>query len=314
LKIFITGGTGFIGQHLIQLLSGYPHELFVLTRNKQPQFWCGTKKIHIIHGDLSKPETYKSALSQCSIIVNMAAEINDKKQMDITNITGTKSLVTLVKEFGIKKLIHLSSVGVVGAGISLRKRLVNEVTECFPENTYEISKLESENIFLTAGLNCDLYILRPTNVFGDQHKKKFLLTLFNYARRGKLLIASRNSKFNYVYAGDVAHIISEFIHKDLPRDIYNVGSPIKAADFFKSVRKHTRSKSKIILIPDFLFYPLQLLKIFGKTALLLKILSLANKVEFCDSSLQEILNYKFGIDEGIRRTADYYDQSGFFKN
>ncbi len=314
MKIFITGGTGFIGQHLIQLLDDTNFEIYVLTLIEKPEFWCKSKNVHVVCGDLNNPETYINELSQCSILVHMAAEVVDEKKMIHTNVDGVKALASAALAAGIKKIIHLSSVGVVGAGVSLCRKIVKESDACVPRNEYETTKLESEKILNAASENFELVILRPTNVFGDHHSRNFLLSLFNHARNGKTFFAARNAKFNYVYVGDLAGVIAKFICENLPKGIYNVGSPVSEKVFFDLIRKHTNSKSKIFFVPSFFFYPAFLLKLIGKRELFGKIVSLANKVEFDDSDLKKIAEYKFGLEEGIRRTVDYYEQSGYFKN
>lgn len=313
-KIFITGGTGFIGQHLIQLISDKCSKIYVLTLIEKPEFWCNTKNVQLVCADLNRPETYINELSQCSILVHLAAEVRDESKMIHTNVEGVKMLTNAALNAGIKKIIHLSSVGVVGAGVSLFKRVVNESEPCTPRNKYEITKRESERIFLDHKDNYKLVILRPTNVFGDHHPRNFLLSLLKHARNGKAFVTTKKTKFNYVYVGDLAGVIAETVLDNLPEGIYNVGAPIDARTFFEIIRKFTNSKSKLYFVPTLFFYVAFLLKLFGKRELFGKIVSLANKVEFSDSALTNIVDYKFGIEEGIRRTVDYYEQSGYFKN
>lgn len=313
-KIFITGGTGFIGQHLIQLIEDKFSEIFVLTLIEEPEFWCNSKNVHLVCGDLNKPETYLNELSQCSILVHLAAEVRDENKMIQTNVDGVEVLTKAALDAGIKKIIHLSSVGVVGAGVSLFKRSVNEQEPCIPQNKYEITKLESERIFLAHKDKYKLVILRPTNVFGDHHPRNFLLSLLQHARKGKTFVTTKKTKFNYVYVGDLAGVIAETVFDDLPEGIYNVGAPFDARTFFEIIRKSTNSKSKLYFVPTLFFYVAFLLKLFGKRELFGKIVSLANKVEFSDSAIKNYVDYKFGIEDGIRRTVDYYEQSGYFKN
>jgi dihydroflavonol-4-reductase len=314
LKLFITGGTGFIGQHLIQLLSEKPYEIYLLSRKQDPKLWCEKKNIHIVHGDISKPETYKNALIQCDVLLNLAAEIRDESKMMQTNMEGVEKLISIAAASKINKIIHLSSVGVTGARNSMCKRIVDESVKCEPQNTYEISKLKSENVLLNSLLKDKLIILRPSNVFGDHHSRKILLSLLKHARKGKTLVAGRRSKFNYVYAGDVADVILSFIQNEFSQGVYNVGSPVASSEFFRMIRSYSGMKPKIILLPSFFFYPAFLLKIIGMRELFGKILSLANKVEYCDSKLNRVVNYRYGLDEGIRKTVEYYERSGFLKN
>ena len=311
MKIFITGGTGFIGQHLIQMLSQDPCELIVLSRKQQPTFWCGSKYINLVKGDLTKPETYKDELLKCEVIINIAAEIRDENQMEAINIAGVKELAKLAAENDIK-IIHISSVGVVGSQYNNNNFIVNESTKCIPLNKYEKTKLESEKILLEASSknNFNLIILRPTNVFGDFDSKMFLLNFLSHIKNKKLFLIVKNSKVNYVYVKDVTNAICYFITNNHKEKIFNIGKSINLSEFINIACDLIKIKPRIVLFPNVLLKAIKMLNYFGIQGLKNKLNIISNKVEYDDKKLENILNYSFGIKEGLKRTISYYKSIG----
>ncbi|MFA6922742.1 MAG: NAD(P)-dependent oxidoreductase, partial [Bacteroidales bacterium] len=119
MKLLITGATGFIGQHLFEdiFFTKNNIEVRILSRNINPVLRF-SQKVEIYKGDLSEISTIDNAFSGVDILINLAAEIKDKVKFESTNILGTKNIISLVKKHKIQKIIHLSSVGVVGAQYS----------------------------------------------------------------------------------------------------------------------------------------------------------------------------------------------------
>jgi nucleoside-diphosphate-sugar epimerase len=304
--ILITGGTGFIGHHLLSDIESGKYNIKVLTRNSKlkslPSF-CS-----VIEGDLLNQDSLIEAGRGVDILINMAAEVRNMAVIRDTNINGTKNLISSVQKNKIKKVIHLSSVGVVGAQYAVNHLSVNENSLSNPKNEYEISKLISEQLFLEAAKdgNFELDILRPTNVFGEKHPFNALLSLFKHTISGMPLLLGKNSLVNYVYVKNLTYLILYFIESESQKGIINVGKTVSLVDFYTNIKKIVGSKNKLIVLPEII--PDLLFKLGIN-----KIQNVTNQISYSDNKLNSFFQYPFSDIDGLKITIDYYRKLNLLK-
>jgi nucleoside-diphosphate-sugar epimerase len=163
MRIAITGGTGFVGSHLIELALSEGHQVNALTRRPQePQ-----SGVTWIEGALDQPKSLAALCAGCDAVVHVAGVINGSPQeFHQGNVVGTQNMIAAAKDADISRFVHVSS-------LSARE----------PElSAYGRSKLESEGPVMASG--CDWTIIRPAAIYGP--RDKLLLDLFRFARRGVL--------------------------------------------------------------------------------------------------------------------------------
>lgn len=158
-KIFITGATGYIGQHLVDSLIKKGKEVYILTR-KKTSFFLNNRNVHVIIGDITDPISLPPNIDS---IYHCAGVIHKPQEMEKVNVLGTQNIVNLAIKNNCK-LIYLSSAGIIG---KTNTTILDENTICNPQNAYEISKYKAEQIVL-AGIKRGLkaHILRPVTIFG----------------------------------------------------------------------------------------------------------------------------------------------------
>ncbi|OEH91384.1 TIGR01777 family oxidoreductase [Bacillus solimangrovi] len=118
MKIAITGGTGFIGKHLINYLSNQKHTLYILTRN--PSAYIDSEYIKYV-GWLEDNYDPVTQINELDAIINLAGKsINNrwtnetKKQIQQSRIQATKAVVQLVQTLHPHTLINASAIGYYG--------------------------------------------------------------------------------------------------------------------------------------------------------------------------------------------------------
>jgi nucleoside-diphosphate-sugar epimerase len=305
-KILITGASGFVGKHLLADMDLSACEVSVITRKKPEQhnFPTGVK---VIQADLNDVNSLVSALSGIDILVNTAAEVRNASMLEETNIKGTQNLIQAIAANKIKRVIHLSSVGVVGMQYSAKTFIVDEKTACDPKNEYERTKLESERLLIEAEKNYgfNLIVLRPTNVFGEGHPFNALLNMMQYINSEKPLLLSKSAKVNYVYVKDLTASIIASI-KNNKTGIFNVGNSESLNEFSTMIAEQLNKPHKKIYIPAFL--P-PLMNSLG----IKKLNSVSNGVEYDDRELNRFFQYPFGLKEGLKRTIGHYKEKGLIK-
>lgn len=155
----ITGGTGFVGTHLIRLLSSNPrNKIKVLTRQPRPLNSL-FPNVSAIEGDLLLPDTIINFLDEGCLLINLSflSDLQD-------NVSATHNLLAAAAEKACTRIIHCSTAVVVG---NTPEDLVDENTPCIPASPYERIKLETERMVAQAELvGTEKVILRPTAVFG----------------------------------------------------------------------------------------------------------------------------------------------------
>ncbi len=114
MKIFLTGATGFVGHHVAKALAADGAELRLLVRKtsnlKNLEGIAG--ETHV--GDLADPESIRPALANIDALVHVAADyrlwIPDPAAMYKSNVDGTRELLRLAREAGVKRVVYTSSV------------------------------------------------------------------------------------------------------------------------------------------------------------------------------------------------------------
>jgi len=204
--IAVTGGTGFIGRHLVAGLVECGAQIRVLTRRPEMvrQLWP-KGDVEPWLGDLIVPETLRGFVSNVQIIYHLAGEIRDPNRFHIVNVMGTKNLLEACYDQKLTRFVYLSSAGVIGASGA---GVVNESTPCHPKNAYERSKYAGEQMVLTAFTKFQLPItvIRPTIVFGEgsNRDRDSLVAWLAAIQRGWFrFLGAGDAVANYIYVRDV---------------------------------------------------------------------------------------------------------------
>src|SRR6202167_1372546 len=114
MKIFLTGATGFVGHHVAKALAAEGADLRLLTRKSSNLANLEGISGETVVRDLSDPESLKPALAGCDAIVHVAADyrlwIPDPAAMYRSNVDGTRDLLRMAGEAGVKRFVYTSSV------------------------------------------------------------------------------------------------------------------------------------------------------------------------------------------------------------
>lgn len=308
MKILITGASGFVGQHLLEDIDTTKYSIRVMTRNMSKKMRILPPGCELVEADLTDVDSLQKALENIDIVVNIAAEVRDPEKLKVTNINGVQNLIEAAVDNKVKKIIHLSSVGVVGMQYSSDPVVIDEQANCFPKNGYELTKLESEKLLSEAHTkyNFQLDIVRPTNVYGEYHPFNALLNLVNHIAQGKPVVSTSTAIVNYVYVKDLTALIIYLLQESSSKGILNVGRSCSLVHFTESVSGNFNKKSRQIYLPQFL---INFMNVCG----LKKFNAISNKVIYSDEKLESFFKYPYDLKNGIKRTIDYYKTKELIK-
>ena len=174
MRVFLTGGTGFIGQPLTRRLLDRGWDVIALVRKPDsPQARALSKMgAQCIAGDITDRESMRAGMTGVDLVVHNAAwyelGINGaaKQRMQTINVGGTENVLSLAQELGIPRTVYVSSVVALGeTGQPLRDETFTRQTPCVV--AYDQSKTDAHAVALEyqrRGL--PLIIVLPGNVIG----------------------------------------------------------------------------------------------------------------------------------------------------
>ena len=187
MKIFLTGGTGFIGEHVCKALRHEGHGIRLLTHRKRAGGDAGVEQVE---GDVTLPETFAGMVKGCDVTVNLVGIIREFAGRGITferlHVEATRNVIAAAKAAGVTRHLQMSALG----------------TRADAPSGYHRSKFEAEEEVRGSGL--DWTIFRPSIVFGP--KDDFVNKLAGYIRSYPAIpvIGDGNYRLQPISAADVA--------------------------------------------------------------------------------------------------------------
>jgi uncharacterized protein YbjT (DUF2867 family) len=179
----VTGGTGFVGSHLLRLAAEAGHELRALTRKAQPP----EPGIAWVEGALDRADSLPELCQGAEAVIHIAGLISgDKAAFRQVNVEGTRRLIDAARQAGVRRFVHVSSLAAREPELS----------------AYGASKAESENVVRESGL--DWTIVRPPAVFGPGDRET--LELFRMARRGFVALPPKG-RFSVIHVEDLCRLL-----------------------------------------------------------------------------------------------------------
>jgi len=321
----VTGATGFIGSHLVELLLSRAHTVRVLLRKTSSLEWLKGLPIELFYGDLFDMEAMQKAVSGVDYVYHSAGLTKAKTPEEYyrANQEGTRNLLNsaLAQAPRIRRFVHVSSQAAAGPSPTSAP-----ITEDFPANpltTYGKSKLKAEQEVLEVSSRIPVTICRPPAVYGPRDKDIF--EFFNTYKRGLQPIVGFSEKYvslvhvtdlvrGFVLAGESEKARGQtyFISSERAYGWKEVGEVTRAAMGRGAIR---------VRIPEPLVYVISAFAEIGakfspKPALinLEKARDMVQDYWTCDSSkATRDFGYRQEISlvDGIRGTVEWYREQGW---
>jgi len=195
MKCLVTGAAGFIGSALVKRLAKEGYEVKALIHKTKPN--SHDKNIEYVSGDITEIESIKHFFKDVDFVFHCAAIVKDygpKKFFYKINLEGTKNLVKISEEFGIKKFIFLSHI-----------RYESEKSG----NYYSYTKALAEQYLIEKykQSNFPVIIIRPGNVYGPGATTWVLRPLKSIKENKISLIDNGNGIFLHTYIDNLLDAI-----------------------------------------------------------------------------------------------------------
>ena len=207
MRVFVTGGTGFVGIHVVAALRARGHEVACLVRDAaKARVVFADALPTIVAGDLADGAALAGAVADADAVVHLAGltAARSRAELFAVNETGTRALADAVRACGdrLRRFVHVSSLA--AAGPVERGVFLAGDEPARPVSDYGRSKLAGEAP--VRALAVPWTILRPPAVYGP-HDREFL-RLFRIASRGLApMFGDGGQRLSLVYAPDLADAI-----------------------------------------------------------------------------------------------------------
>ncbi len=217
----VTGGTGFLGSHLVDRLLTAGRAITVVSRREQPELVA--RGVRVVVGPLHDPRVCAEAVRGASTVFHVAARVGVWGRYDDfyrDNVTATETLLAAARTAGVGRFVYTSTPSVVYNGRNLAGADESlPLTEDCP-SPYPLTKAIAEHAVLSAaGATLRTTALRPHLIWGvgDPH---LVPRVLSRARAGKLrIIGSGDNHVDMVHVSNVvdAHLLAErALMGDLP--------------------------------------------------------------------------------------------------
>lgn len=223
--ILLTGGTGFIGRHLVRQFVAENRNVRVLSR--QPCRVALPSAVSWAKGDLVDSSSLRAALRDVSTVVHAAAvlagENIPESAFERINAGGTEALAKTARAMGVRQFIHISSAAVYGEGTTAMPHL-EDAAYC-PSTPYQRSKLFAEQVLTTALAGSDIRctIFRPVELYGSDRPQT--IELFREVAKRRLWLHGSASVF--VQPTHIADLVGAILlamdNENLQHEVFNIG-------------------------------------------------------------------------------------------
>jgi len=237
--IAITGASGFVGQHLLQVfLKSTDCNFMVLVRKNEDQDLFKSSPVTLVEGDLLNKLSLEEFIKPGCTVINLAYLTSDNLEQ---NLIATHNLIETCIKKKIKRLVHCSTAAVVG---KTKVDNITEETKCNPLNDYEITKWEIEKEIISASKNMyELVVLRPTAIYGPGVRN--LLKLSDELVGGNIFLRYLRSslfnerKMNLVAIDNVSQAIINIAmtKQDIDGEIFFISDDDQSMNNYRSVEK-----------------------------------------------------------------------------
>ena len=321
----VTGATGFIGSHLVELLLKQKYAVRVLLRRTSDTVWLQGLPIEYVYGDLFDTNALREAVAGVDYVFHSAGVTKAKTAAEYFrgNTEGVKNLLDAVTQNnpGLKRFVQISSQ--TAAGPSPGKTPITEETTPRPITTYGRSKLAGEEACAERLGRIPITIVRPPAVYGPRDRDIF--EFFNTMSKGLQPMVGMKEKFvSLIHVGDLVRgfLMAAESENAIGQTYFLSSSQVYGWKEVGEVARRIIGKTAFrVKIPEAGVFAIaavsEFFGLFSRKPVLINLEKARDMVQdywTCDSSKA---NRDFGyvqeitLDEGIRNTVEWYKSKGW---
>jgi dihydroflavonol-4-reductase len=325
MKILVTGGTGFIGSHLVGRLIGDGHDVVCLSKDRLNAEWLEGIGASVVMGDLTGTTDWGPILEGVEVVYHAAGITRARWTDDYyrVNHEGTKRFLDTCLRYapGLGRFVYISSQ--TAAGPSRDGVPLTETCECRPVSHYGLSKLLAEGEVRSVSDRVPVTIIRPAAVYGPRERD--MLSIFQIVRRGiRPVIGFRPKKMNIVFVEDLVDgIVRAAGSARAVGETFFIGAgeSVPSDRFARVIAEVAGRRTVRVTVPHVMAYTVGAVsgavgKIRGCSVLfnVQKAREAVQREWSCSiEKAREHFGYapRVSLEEGVRRTLGWYREAGW---
>lgn len=328
--IFVTGGTGLVGSHIILELSQRGEKFKALKRDSSSFSICENifkyygaedlfEKINWVVGDVNDIPSLTAGMQNCDQVLHCAAVVSfqssDAELLKKVNVEGTANVVNVALNSGVKKIGFVSSIAALGRNTT--EGIIDE--ECHFKKTkldsnYALSKYYAEQeVWRASQEGLEVVIVNPSVILGPGDWNKGSSQIFQKINSGLKFYTQGST--GYVDVVDVANSLVTLLFSDVKNERFIVnGANLKYRDCFDRIAvafNMPKATIKVTPLLKEIAWRVESLRSYflGTKALLTRETSnsaMTNST-FSTAKIKEAINFNFtDIDATIKKYADWF--------
>src|SRR5215211_8790278 len=321
MRVFVTGGTGFIGGHVVRKLRERGDDVRALVRTPSKGAALQELGCELVPGSLADAEAIRAGMEGCEGVVHGAAvyEVgipeSEHRAMYEANAVGTETVLCAALEAKVPKVVYISTVGAFG---NTKGEVVDESYE-HPgtdyTSYYEETKVEAHRVakrlIADEGLPC--VIVQPGGVYGPDDHSAVGKQMHDFLAGRMPLLAFPDLGFNMVHVEDVADGVLLALDKGKPGEAYVLGSQITTMrELIETLARISGKNAPKRAIPTSLMKAMTPIgplvgKVMGQPPNLRELISSADGVTFWarhDKAMAELDYSPRSLETGLRETFE----------
>ena len=294
--ILVTGGTGFVGAHVVHELRGRDLPVRCLVRDLRGGAKLAAWGCELAEGDVTDPESLRAAVAGVDTVIHLVAiRQGRREQFQRIMVEGTRDLLAAAKDAGVRRFVHMSALGTS-----------EETKDLVP---YYGAKWENEQQVQGSGI--PYVIFRPSFVFGPDGG--ILPTFVKLARLTPVtpIIGNGRQRIQPIWADDLAKYFAEAVGRnDVVGRVFELGGPdvVSWNEFWERFKRVRGIRRPSLHIPVGLMKVNALLteRLPGDIPLtrdLLKMLEHGDNVVSDQASVSTFQLPLLAVDDQLRRAA-----------
>ncbi len=325
--ILVTGGSGFIGRHVVRRLAeGSGTGVRAFDVHFSDDFGESFPGVEAVRGDLLAEADLAPALEGVGTVAHLASKHvdHDGSGFERTNVDGTRALCRAAAAASVSRVIYLSSVGVYGHGVHSG---ADETTPLNPDTPFSRSKAAAEKIVLDHARAGDFraVVLRHRFVYGDGDQA-VIPRLVKAAKSYPFWLSGGRARMSLIWAPDLAEVIRRLagpdaVAVDVEDPVYHVtdGEPVSYRRVVTTICEAFGYRPPRLSVPYRLLYaPVRLRELVlgidpevaasPVTSIRLKLVAQDN--DFSNRKLARLLpDLRFtAFEQGFRRSLGFYSR------